>query len=269
MKREEILDRPSMPVAGPSYPHGPYRFIDREYFIVVYESDEEAIREAVPEPLEPAPGGIVYYEFIHMPDSSGFGDYTESGLVIPCTYEGQPCNFTSQMYLNDDPPIAGGREIWGFPKKYAQPKLEIATDTLTGTLHYAGQLVAMGTMTYKHEPHVHDIDKTYEALQKTQINLKLIPGVDGKPEIAQLVAYNLTEVTVKGSWTGPARLHLVPHVNAPVADLPVRRVLGGRHFIADLTLPYGRVLYDYLREQEDLEALRSRDAELIEMHPGM
>ena len=267
MNSEQILDLASMPAAGPSYPRGPYRFIDREYFIVVYESDEEAIRKAVPEPLEPLPEGVVYYEFIRMPDSSGFGDYTESGLVIPCTYEGQPCNFTSQMYLNDDPPIAAGREIWGFPKKYAEPKLEIATDTLTGTLHYAGQLVAMGTMAYKHEPHVRDIDKTYETLQKTQVNLKLIPGVDGKPEIAQLVAYNLTEVTVKGSWTGPARLHLVPHVNAPVADLPVKRVLGGRHFIADLTLPYGRVLYDYLREQEDLEALRSRDAELIEMHP--
>ena len=34
-------------------------------------------------------------------------------------------------------------------------------------------------------------------------------------------------------------------VNAPVADLPVRSVLGGLHFIADLTLPYGRVLHDY------------------------
>ena len=55
------------------------------------------------------------------------------------------------MYLDDDPPIAAGREIWGFPKKYAHPKLEIVKDTLTGTLEYAGQLVAMGTMGYKHE----------------------------------------------------------------------------------------------------------------------
>ncbi len=89
MKREQILELPSMPAASPSYPCGPYRFVQREYLIVVYESDEGAIREAVPEPLEPAPGGVVYYEFIRMPDSSGFGDYTESGIVIPCTYEGQ------------------------------------------------------------------------------------------------------------------------------------------------------------------------------------
>ena len=71
--------------------------------------------------------------------------------------------------------------------------------------------------------------------------------VDGKPKIVQLVGLHLTEVTVKGSWAGPARLHLVPHVNAPVADLPVRKVLGGLHFIADLTLPGGQVLHDYMK----------------------
>jgi acetoacetate decarboxylase len=248
MNREDILKLPSMPPASPSYPHGPYRFVNREYFIVAYETDPEAVRQAVPEPLVPVPEAIVYYEWIRMPDSSGFGDYTESGVVIPCTFQGTPCNFTAQMYLDDEPPIAAGREIWGFPKKNADPKMEIVHDTLTGTLHYAGQLVAMGTMAYKHEPHVRDVNKTYEALQKMQCNLKLIPGVDGKPEIAQLVAYNLTEVTVKGSWTGAARLHLIPHVNAPVADFPVRKIIGGRHFIADLTLPYGRVLHDYLKQ---------------------
>jgi acetoacetate decarboxylase len=80
---------------------------------------------------------------------------------------------------------------------------------------------------------------------RTQVNLKVIPDVDGTPAIAQLVGYNLTDIQVKGAWSGPARLHLVPHVNAPVADLPVRRCLGGLHFVADLTLPFGRVLHDY------------------------
>ena len=32
-------------------------------------------------------------------------------------------------------------------------------------------------------------------------------------------------------------------------DLPpsVKKIVGAHHFIADLTLPYGRVLHDYLR----------------------
>jgi acetoacetate decarboxylase len=247
MNREQILNTPSMPPSSPSYPYGPYRFINREYFVVAYESDPDAVRAALPEPLEPDPTSVVYYEWIRMPDSSGFGDYTESGVVIPASYKGTPINWTAQMYLDDEPPIAAGREIWGFPKKHAEPKLEIVHDTLTGTLHYAGQLVAMGSMAYKHEPHVRDIDKTLAAMSKTQCNLKLIPDIEGHPAIAQLVAYNLTDIQVKGSWTGPARLHLVPHVNAPVADLPIKKILNGRHFIADLTLPYGRVLYDYLK----------------------
>jgi len=27
--------------------------------------------------------------------------YQESGTVIPCTYKGQPVNYTAQMFLND------------------------------------------------------------------------------------------------------------------------------------------------------------------------
>lgn len=246
MNRDQILALPSMPPGNPSYPFGPYRFVNREYFIVIYESDPDAIRRAVPEPLEPDGTNQVFYEWIRMPDSSGFGSYTESGVVIPCLFAGERVNFTWQMYLDDEPPISAGREIWGFPKRYGLPRLEVATDTLTGTLNYAGQTVAMGTMGYKHENLAKDPAKKAAALAKTQINLKLIPHVDGSPAIAQLVAYNLTDVEIKGFWGGPARLHLVPHVNAPVADLPVKRIVGGRHFIADLTLPYGRVVYDYL-----------------------
>jgi acetoacetate decarboxylase len=152
------------------------------------------------------------------------------------------------MYLDCEPPTAGGREIWGFPKKYANPRLAVVHDTLTGQLDYAGERVATGTMTYKHE----DVIATQgeaamlKKIQKTQVNLKLIPHVDGTLAIAQLVAYNQSDVVLKGAWSGAARLHLIPHVNAPVADLPVRKVLQGLHFVADITLPYGRVLHDYL-----------------------
>ena len=185
-----------------------------------------------------------------MPDSSGFGSYTESGLVIPARFRGEEVNFVSQMYLDDDPPIAAGREIWGFPKKYAHPKLEIVKDTLTGTLDYAGQLVAMGTMSYKHEAlagrrghgdAVADAGQSQADPRRRRARRDL-PARRHQPRRDH----------GQGLVEGPGRLHLVPHVNAPVADLPVRRVVGAHHFIADLTLPYGRVVYDYRKEAEDL-----------------
>lgn len=248
MNRDEILGAYSMPLFSPSYPRGPYFFKRREYLIVTYESDPELVRAALPEPLEPAGpnGNLVFFEWMKMPDSSGFGDYQESGSGILATYQGQPCNFSVQMYLNDEPPITGGREIWGFPKKWGEPELRVAKDTLTGSLLYDGERVALGTMTYKHVSLEAQLDQVKAGLGKLNVNLKLIPDVDGRPKIAQLVGYRLEDVVVHGAWDGPARLHLVPHVNCRVADLPVRRIVGGRHQLVDFTLPYGKVLHDYL-----------------------
>jgi len=122
--------------------------------IITYQSDSDAIWDALPEPLEPDGSDTVLYEFIKMPDSAGFDDYTESGVVTPALYKNEPVNFTAQMYLDNEPPISGGREIWGFPKKLGNSKLEVIHDTLTSRLYYADVLVAVGTMSYKHEDYV-------------------------------------------------------------------------------------------------------------------
>jgi acetoacetate decarboxylase len=43
---------------------------------------------------------------------------------------------------------------------------------------------------------------------------------------------------------------LRPHALAPVADLPVRRVVGARQVVANLTLDIGEVAFDYLANAE-------------------
>jgi acetoacetate decarboxylase len=244
--RDEILGVSSMPAFAPSYPRGPFRFVRREYLIITYETDPEAISAALPEPLEPAPGHLAYYEWMKMPDASGFGDYEESGTGLSALYKGEPCNFSVQMYLDDEPPITGGREIWGFPKKYGVPRLKVVKDTLTGTLFYDEERVAVGTMAYKPISLEDRLDEVAAGIGKLNVNLKLLPDVDGTPKVAQLVGYNLEKIVVHGAWEGPARLHLMPHVNCRVADLPVKRIVGGRHQVVDFVLPYGRVLHDYL-----------------------
>ncbi len=139
----------AMPLTSPSYPRGPYRFINREFLTITYRTDMGALRRLIPEPLA-IPEPIVKYEFIRMPDSTGFGDYTESGQVIPVTLDGVAGGYVHAMFLNDEAPIAGGREIWGFPKKLADPSLRVEKDTLVGTLDVGSVRVATGTMGYKH-----------------------------------------------------------------------------------------------------------------------
>lgn len=233
----------AMPLTNPSYPMGPYRFVDREYLIITYRTDTEALRRVVPAPLK-IETPVVKYEFIRMPDSTGFGDYTESGQVIPVRFGGQRGGYVHAMYLDDDPPIAGGRELWGFPKKLAQPSLRVERDTLLGTLDYDPVRIATGSVGYKHRALPEAALR--EALSEPGFLLKIIPHVDGRPRICELVRYRLSDIALKGSWTGPAALELAPHALAPVADLPVREVLFATHLVADLTLDLGEVVHDYL-----------------------
>ena len=245
MKVEDVVQRAfAMPLTSPAFPKGPYRFVDREYLIITYRTDKAALEAVLPEPLtfdEP----IVKYEFIRMPNSTGFGDYTESGQVIPVRFNGQEGGYTHAMFLNDGPPIYGGRELWGFPKKYAQPALAPDKDTLVGTLDYGSVRIATGTMGYKH--HALDTKAVAASLAKPNYLLKIIPHVDGSARILELVDYRLEDVTVKGAWSGPAALDLHPHALAPVAELPVREIISAAHIIADLTLGLGKVVHDYLK----------------------
>ena len=236
----------AMPLTSPIYPRGPYRFMKREFLVISYRTDAALLEQVVPEPLRPAGEGIVKMEFIRMPDSTGFGDYTESGQVIPVTFQGRPGTYSHNMFLNDDAPIAGGREIWGFPKKLASPTLRVDKDTLVGTLDYGKLRVATGTMGYKHHPF--DTAKALAAVTGDNYLLKIIPHVDCTPRVCELVRYRCEDVTIHGAWQGPAALQLFEHALAPVALLPVREVVGAVDILTDLTLGLGEVVHDYLAD---------------------
>jgi acetoacetate decarboxylase len=246
MKIEEVRKTAfAMPLTSPAFPPGPYRFFNREYLIITYRTDREALERVVPEPLQ-IDEPIVKYEFIKMPDSTGFGDYSESGQVLPVTFNGQPGQYTHAMYLNDGPPIYGGRELWGFPKKFAQPSLVVARDALVGSLDYGPVRVARGVMGYKYRALDHAA--VAKAFALPNYLLKIIPHVDGSPRILELVDYRLEDVVIKSAYTGPASLDLHPHALAPVADLPVREIVSATHIVADITLGLGKVVFDYHKE---------------------
>jgi len=244
MKVDEVRKRAfAMPLTNPAFPPGPYRFVDREFLIVTYRTDPAALAEVVPEPLE-VYEPLVKYEFIRMADSTGFGDYTESGQVIPVSFQGQEGSYVHAMYLDDEAPIAGGRELWGFPKKLASPSLAVEKDTLLGVLKYGSVPVAVATMGYKHR--TLDTAPIKLALSAPNFLLKIVPHVDGTARICELVRYFYEDVTVKGAWSGPAALELFHHALAPVARLPVLEVLSGVHIVSNLTLGLGTVVHDYL-----------------------
>ena len=142
--------------------------------------------------------------------------------------------------------IAGGREIWGFPKKLARPKISHEGGVVVCTLHYGSVLCISATMGSKHR----EIDPAplLKALARPNFMIKIIPHVDGTPRICELVRYYLEDVNLKGAWPGPAAIQLFEHAICDVARLPVRQVVSATHYITDLTLRLGKVVFDYLKD---------------------
>ena len=146
---------------------------------------------------------LVKYEFIRMPNSTGFGDYTETGQVIPVSFQGRKGGYTHCMFLNDHPPIAGGRELWGFPKKLANPTLRAEIDTLVGTLDYGPVRVATATMGYKHKRPTSPPSRP-RSRRRTSCSRSSRMST-AAPRICELVEYYLEDVHAQGRLDRPRR----------------------------------------------------------------
>ncbi|MFG3046696.1 acetoacetate decarboxylase [Streptomyces sp. NPDC048241] len=238
MRAEEVRHRVSTPLTTPVYPPRATRFTDREYLNVVYRTDPEALRAVVPEPLE-IDEPLVRFEIMKMGDVEGYGPYLECGQVIPVRHGAEHGEYLHAMHLDNFAATAAGRELSAYPKTVGTPALFPDNGALVGTLDYGTQRVATATMAYKWEPL--DLDEARAQITVPTYGVKIVPEL-----VCVLARTEITDITVKGAWTGPARLELFAHVMAPFADLPVREVVSASHILTDLTLAPAVPVHDYL-----------------------
>ena len=243
MTRDEILQSVTTPLTAPAYPPARPRFTDREYLNIVYRTDPDALRVAVPEPLE-LDEPLVRFEIMKMGDVTAFGPYTEAGQAIPVRLGAEHGEYLHAMYLNNFGATASGREVSAYPKALGSPALYADHGALVGTLDHGTVRVVTATMGYKHAP-LHP-NKARAQITTPAFMLKIVPDYDGTHRVCELVRSQITDVTIKEAHTGPARLGLYEHVLAPLADLPVRQVVSASHILTDLTLAPATPVHDYL-----------------------
>jgi acetoacetate decarboxylase len=172
--------------------------------------------------------------------------------VIPVRYQDEPGEYSHAMYVDNHPAIASGRELSAYPKKLGSPRLYVDSDTLVGVLDYGTLRVATATMGYKHRPL--DMEEARRELMVPTYMLKVMRGYNGRPRICELVVTRIRELTVLGSWTGPARLELFQHAMAPMADLPVLEIVSISHILTDLMLGPATLVHDYMEHAEMRES---------------
>lgn len=235
------------PWDAPMIPPFPFRFRNAEVLTLYWRTDPEAMKFLLPPPLV-ALGDVACVHIYKMNDTDWIGPYSEANVMFGAELPGEASGaYSPYLVLSSDVGVTHGREIHGQPKKLGQPKVEFRGDLIVGTIERNGIDVVIGTMAYKQRPCDPAAMKPWFDFT-TNLNLKAIDHIDGRPAIRQITSRRLAEVVVHECWEGPCTVELRPNAQLPVFRLPVIEPLQGFYWRADFQLVPGEVIHDYLEK---------------------
>jgi len=228
----------SMPPDAPAYQPPPYYYRNAQAISVKFETDRSAALEALPEPLEliePASANLSFYWY----PFTTFGPYHEVILRLYARCDGQPLTYVQQIFVDSEPPMLAGREVWGFPKKLARIGFDRDRDMIVGSLERPAG-VKLATALMRPERPAAPLGSNGPTT-----GLRIIPSADPsdpRPALAELVAAD-SQHEVRAAWEGPASL-CFPETSVfdPVNRFPVRRIVKAIYMEYDILLPAGRVI---------------------------
>ena len=237
----------STPWDAPMIPPFPFRFRNAEILTLYWRTDPEAMAFLLPPPLEPV-GDVACVHIYRMNDTDWIGPYNEANVMFGARLGDLAGAYSPYLALSSDIGVAHGREVHGQPKKLGQPSIEFRGDLIVGGVERNGIDVITGTLPYKQN--AVDADALNPHFDfTTNLNLKSVDHIDGRPAIRQITSRMLTDVTVHEAWSGPCTVELRANAQLPVFRLPVIEPLQGFFWRADFTLVAGEIIFDYLEGQ--------------------
>lgn len=242
----------AVPLDNPLYGAPPARFRDGEVLTIQYRTDPAAIAALVPAPLEPA-SDVVMVQIARWGDVPGLGRNTyEANIMLGVSWTSGDRvvtgSYSPYFYVDSDRAMAGGREFHGQPKRIAEVSLTTNGDLIVGSISRNGITAFTGTLPYKTRPAtVSDVRRDVDFV--TNINLKIIPHIDGRTAVRQLTSRDLTDIDVAGCWGGPGTAEIRPHAQVPLYRLPVLEHLESFYWLVEFSLVGGIVLHDFLSDE--------------------
>ena len=248
------LDIWSTPKLAPLYPEFPIQYRNVQILTSVYETSAEAIARHLDAPLKSLNNYVMIHNYF-MPEVQGMGVVEETNVMVGVSVtdlEGHEFigGFSTNLLISSDVGLAQGREIHGQPKKLGSTKLVVDNGQIEAKVYRNSDLVSHVTATHKSEVSTIEELKSYFPFAQN-INHKVIRNIDGSQGINQVTARTLSDVQIKGIWSGNCTVNLYPNTEAPFHLLPVVKSVKSFYWEADFALVPGVIVRDFLKEKLD------------------
>ncbi|HEX9023756.1 MAG TPA: acetoacetate decarboxylase family protein [Geobacteraceae bacterium] len=230
------------------FPMPPYSYEDNRMLAVIIRTSPDLLRELVPEPLVANPDGqmIIYVGALNVVSPERLG-YSEAGIMIPSSDGREEGVYMPVLYLDKVLPIVEGREVWGYPMHQADLSLKEEGGIVRATV------ISEGTSL---------IDATFHpgpAIPPTNMSPRTFFLMKKVPSATRATAYDVKQLTtavLRDEMTrevhpGDVTLRLGSTPYDPLAEIPLLQIVSSFYFTGGFVLDYGRVVYDYLKVEEE------------------
>ncbi len=222
--------------------HAEPAFLGRHGLSIQFETDPEFVRAVLPPPLVPADRPLAAVGISSFRASNCVGPFDGGAITVRCRYGDLDGQYCITMPMSTDTAVIYGRELYAEPKKLAAVALERDGAHARGTVtrHDIAYIVLDAELSEA----VPDADSEVNNFYFKYTIAADGSGLDHDP----LLVCVRTESTVRNAMRGAGAIRFAASPHDPVADIPVRRVLGAVWSEGD-TFTHGRTLGSVPAEQ--------------------
>ncbi len=236
----------------------PPKHFGGKIFSVVFRPDRQALADLVPDPLQLPDDPVCIVRINELLNDQGHGDdyvnrhpeasqYNEAVVAMPLVYKGVVGNYDPYIWVDNYACAAGGREIYGLPKKIGKIFLSrsFPRDPIRIGSHITGTLEANSSRLMT--AHL-DITRKASPSELPKVEcfycLRLIPSPEeGCPPQYEILRFKLQNYTVHEIWGGNATLDFGSSEFDELDILKPKEILGGFLSLVDWDLPYAEIIY--------------------------
>jgi acetoacetate decarboxylase len=170
--------------------------------------------------------------------------YHEMILNIPVEFNGKTGSSAALLYLNNSIAISSGREIWGFPKYYADISFQKENN------HIAVQISQDKKLLIEADVSLGNTIRDYKKDDPLVFVQKFIPSVEkGSIDVKQINSVYLSNCTYSKYQEAEAKLIINSIPDGSVGEIPVIKILKASYFEYSFILGFGKIEYDYLKQK--------------------